>query len=153
MAQMSDKMKLRADLMAILSKYRNTLNPKSSDFNNDITYLRTIEDKKYILKTLFKELVNANGNFVNICAVFLLELGESDIFEDCAIDFLRDNNISDDKKFLIISLMKQKGIHFDYENIQEYIENPNSTADKGIKDFLVNATVDPEVQIDLSLSE
>lgn len=149
MAQMSEKMKLRADLMAILSKYRNTINPKSSDFNNDLEHLRTIKDKKYILKALFKELINANGNFANICAVFLLELGDMDTFEDCAIDFLKDSNITDDKKFFIISLMKQKGIHFDYENIQEYIKNPNSTADKGIKDFLVNATVDPEVQIDL----
>ena len=45
MADMTDKMKLRADLIAILNKYRDASQLDGIEVNNDIDYLSKIDDK------------------------------------------------------------------------------------------------------------
>ena len=98
---------------------------------------------------LFSEIPQTRCSYANICAIFLLNAVDKDVFEKHALNFLADKNSSDEKKFFIISLLKQKGIGVDYDSLSEYIENPEQLAKNGVKDFLKNAICDPEVQIDL----
>ncbi len=149
MAEISQKLQLRAQLVSILNKYRETKQIKSSEFKDDLQTLLNFSDKEIIAKVLFKELEVGKDQFANICAIFALETLTDDIFEKYSIDLLKDKKVNDDKKFFIISLLKQKGIDFDSKNISLYIQNPQKLAKKGISDFLCNAIFDPEVQIDL----
>ena len=48
-----------------------------------------------------------------------------------------------------MSLMKQKGLDFNYKDIVDYVDNPEELAHSGVKSFLNNALYDAEVQIDL----
>ena len=149
MAEMSQKMQLRAALMSILNKYRNIDDSKNIDISNDVETLRSLKDNDYVAKTLFKEINNDNKFFVNICAIIALEIVEHDCFEKYAIEFLKNKEIDDEKKFFMISLIKQKGIPFDYEDILKYVKNPEEIAQNGVDEFLNDILFEPEVQIDL----
>ncbi|MBR2068302.1 MAG: hypothetical protein IJ877_00940 [Candidatus Gastranaerophilales bacterium] len=150
MTNNQSKMQIRAQVMQMLSKYRDIKNPSNIDISQDIDILEHIKDKEYVARLLFKEIGTGEmGDFTNICAIMALEAIDNDSFEKSAINFLRDKSYSDEKKFLMISLIKQKGIYFDYDEIENYIASPEQVAQKGVKGFLLNSINDPEVQIDL----
>ena len=56
MPDISSKMRLRAQIMRTLSKYRDNANPLSEDIAQDIKKLSEIKDKKYLARLLFKEI-------------------------------------------------------------------------------------------------
>ena len=51
-----------------------------------------------------------NGLYSDVCAIILLEAIEDEVFEKEAYLILENDKIDDDKKFLMMSLMKQKGL-------------------------------------------
>ena len=144
------KMQLRVSLIQLLSKYRKDNEDNNEEIAQDIIKLKLVKDKKYLGKLLFKEISSDdNTNYIHACAIIALEVLDKDTFENYAIDFLQDKNNSDDKKFLVISLIKQKGISFNYEDVESYINNPEEIAKESMGDFLLSAIDDPEAQIDL----
>ena len=149
MSNTSDKMQNRALIMSVLNKY--SINPEAPNakINSDIEQLKSIPDKELLAKVLLKEINDSKTNYANICAIFAVELLDSDIFEKHAIEFLKNKEISDDKKFFIISLLKQKGIEFDYDKLNHYVKHPEKLAQEGVENFLKDALNNPEVQIDL----
>ena len=149
MANTSQKMRLRSAILATLNKYRNNPTVDNAQIKEDTEALETIEDKEYLCKILLKEISGDDTILANICSLFAIELISNEIFEKQAFTILKDKKISDERKFYVISIMKQKGIEFDYDNVSEYIQNPEEIAQSGVRDFLSNAISDPEVQIDL----
>ena len=149
MSNTSDKMQNRALIMSVLNKY--SINPDSPDtkINSDIEQLKSISDKDLVAKVLLKEIKDSKTNYANICAIFITELLDGDVLEKHAIEFLKNKEISDDKKFFIISLLKQKGIDFDYDKLNRYVKHPEKLAQEGVENFLKDALYNPEVQIDL----
>ncbi len=150
MSEISSRMQLRAQILRLLNKYRGNKNPSNLQISQDSEFLKETRDKQYVAKLLFKELSSSESEeYINVCAILALEVIDKNTFENCAIKLLQNKEIPDEKKFLIISLIKQRGIYFDYEEIENYIKNPESVAQNSVKDFLANALYDPEVQIDL----
>ena len=149
MSNPSDKMQNRATIMSVLNKYTGNIEITSSKLNEDIELLKKIDDKDLIAKVLLKELSDDKSDYSNVCAIFLTELINSEIFEKHALEFLKNKEVSDEKKFFIISLLKQKGIDFNYDNINHYVKHPEKLAQDGVMNFLNDAMNDPEVQIDL----
>ncbi len=149
MPEISQKMMMRGILIGILNNYRSTDSPKNTEIKKDVETLKRFKDKEYLAKVLFKEITDLKSAFASVCAIFLLEAVDKNSFEKQAIEFLKDDKTSDDKKFYIISLLKQKGINFDMDEISDYIQNSKQAAEDTIKDFLLNALDNPDVQIDL----
>ena len=149
MTDLSQKMQYRAYIMSILNKYSANPIASSSKINADIEQLKRVSDKDILAKVLFKEISEHKTDYANVCAIFLVETVDKEIFEKHAIDVLRNKDVSDEKKFFIISLLKQKGLQFDYNDLENYVKNPERLAQDGVKDFLADAINDPEVQIDL----
>ena len=143
------KMQVRSELLAILNKYRCVKIPSGLSINNDIYAINSFEDKDFIAKILFKEMLCDSQEFANVCAIFALEVLDESTFERHAIDVLSDNNVADNKKFFVISLIKQKGINFNYDEISSYVQSPDNVAHDSVMDFLSNALFDPEAKIDL----
>jgi len=148
MSSASTKMQIRTEVLSVLNKYRISEN-QNFNLTQDIEHIRSLSDNDYVAFIIFNELKNTNTDYIDIYAIFALETIEIGIFEKHAINFLSNSSISDKKKFFMISLMKQKGLYFDYNNISNYINNAEGLAQDGIKEFLNNALSDPEVQIDL----
>ena len=145
----SQKLKLRADLINILNKYRDKSEINNIELKKDIDYISELEDKNSVFKILLQEIISSEGIYCDICSIIAFEAIDGDVFADVAFNFLKDKKVADDKKFLIMSLMRQKGLNFNYRDIIDYIDNPEDLAHNGIKSFLSNAMFDPEVQIDL----
>lgn len=149
MANSSEKMKLRAELMSVLNKYTTAIEIDNDQLKNDIEILKEFPDREFLCKALFKELLGKDNLYTNVCAIIIIEAVENEIFEAQVYDLLKDEKVSDDKKFYFISILKQKGLTFDYDTIDNYIMHPEELAQNGVKDFLNNAIEDPEVQLDL----
>ena len=149
MSKASDKLQQRATLIAILNKYRNATQIDNKQLNQDIEVIANIENQSFVCKTLLQEITETKTIYANICAIILLEVIDVEIFEKEAIECLKKESTPDDKKFFIMSLIKQKGIDFNFRDISNYIYSPEELAHNGIVDFLENAINDAEVQIDL----
>lgn len=149
MSDNSQKLKLRADIVAILNKYRNATNIDNLELKKDIDYISALDDKKSVFRIILQEIVSSKGLYCDICSIIAFEAIDGDVFEDVAINYLKDKKVDDDKKFLIMSLMRQKGLDFNYRDIVDYIDDPEDLAHRGIKSFLSNAIFDADVQIDL----
>lgn len=145
-----NKMQIRAEIIRRLEKYKNADNVSNENISNDINELEKLEDKKSVAKVLFKEVATGHSKEVaNVCAIMAIQMIDNNTFEDCAINILQDKNIPDKRKFFVISLIKQKGIFFDYDEIENYVENPEQISQNGIEEFLQDTLYDPEAQIDL----
>ena len=149
MPKQPQKLQQRAQLITILNKYREVNQIDNSELKKDIDLISTFENKEFIFKTLLQEINSSKGLYGDICSIILLETIENEPFEKIAISLLQDKKIKDDKKFLIMSLMKQKGLDFNYRDVIYYIEDADVLAHNGVKSFLGSAVKDPDVQIDL----
>ena len=149
MTDVSEKMQFRAFIMSILNKYSALSEMASEKIDADIELLKSVPDKGLLAKVLFKEVSEHKSDYANICAIFLMNTLDKDVFEKYALEILRNKDVSDEKKFFIISLLKQKGLQFDYDDLNNYVKNPERLAQDGVKDFLADAINDAEVQIDL----
>lgn len=143
------KLEYRTKIMKILNKYRTDKPINNAALQKDIDIINSFEDKEIVLKILLGEMVDVKSDFSNICAVLIIETIDVKTIEKCAPDFLSRKDVADDRKFFFISILKQKGIQFSYDDISNYILNPDKVAQSGVKDFLSNAIDDPEAQIDL----
>lgn len=145
----TDKMQQRALLISLLNKYSAKVEINAEEIKADIELLAQIPDKSYICKTLLREIKELDCAYANFCALFLLEIIDEDTLEKQAIEYLRDKNISDDKKFFIISIMRQRGIPIEYSQMTLYINQLDKIAKNGIKSFLAHAIDEADSQIDL----
>lgn len=149
MSNNSQKLKQRAELISILNTYRNIAKIDNLKLKDDINRIATIDDKNFVFKTLINEISSSKSIYSDICSIIIFEAIEKDLFEEFSIKLLQDKKTTDEKKLLIMSLMKQKGLDFNYRDVVDYVDNPEELAHSGVKDFLHNALIDPEVQLDL----
>ena len=146
---MPQKLQQRATLISILNKYVNIDQIDNYQLKQDIDAIIEIDNKELVFKTIAQEAMANNGLYSDVCAIILLEAIEDEVFEKEAYLILENDKIDDDKKFLMMSLMKQKGLDFNYKEISKYIKNPEALAHDGVKNFLESTSTTAEVQIDL----
>ena len=146
---MPQKLQQRATLISILNKYANIKEIDNHQLKQDIDKIIEIENKELVFKTIAQEAMANSGLYSDVCAIILLETIEDEIFAKEAFAILENDKIEDEKKFLMMSLIKQKGIDFDYKDISKYIKNPEALAHDGVKNFLESTSTTAEVQIDL----
>lgn len=150
MPQNSLKLKQRAALISILNKYTKADRINNDELKKDIETISKFEDKEFVFKTLLNEIGSSKNNlYGDICSIIALEAIEDNEFEKIVYDILKDEKMPDAKKFTAVSLMKQKGINFNFADIESYISNPEVFTHDGVDNFLKDAICDPEVQIDL----
>jgi len=146
---LSSKMELRHELVSIISKYKNISLIHNHRMIKDIERLKSLGDKEYILRFLLSEMIEGKTANADVCALFAMEVASKELFEKVSIDFLMSKKIDDNKKFFLISILKQKGVDIDYSDISDYITDADDIARDGVRKFLKDITVDFEVQIDL----
>ena len=143
------KIKLRAEIISVLAKYTTGKNISSRTLKKDIDYFSDIEEKELLSKILLTEMLSKDKKYAKVCSLFVLRALDKESATKAASKILEDKNIPDKKKVYLLSILKQKEIFFDYEEIGNYIDNIEQTASDGVKDFLLCAINNPEAQIDL----
>ncbi len=136
-----NKMQLRSEIISLLLKYQDCKNIDAKKINQDIEILKKIKNNEYLTKILLNEINENNRDYSNICALFLMQCASEEALERQALDFLNSKKISDNKKFFIISILKQRGVGVALDEIDLF--------DEQVNEFLDNTYNDPEVQVDL----
>lgn len=149
MSKISQSLNDRSNLIKILNDYRKINKIDNVKLKNDIDTIAEIKNKELVFKTILQEIFSSNDTYQNACSIILLEIFNEEDFRNYSISLLKDNSIEDNKKLLILSLMREKNIEFDYKDIAFYIKNTEDIAHNGLKKFLEDIITNPDIQIDL----
>ncbi len=150
MPEITNKIKIRYEVISILSKYQNKcLDVPAKTIEKDFKALKEIEDNSLVVKILLDEINSENKEYSNMCALFLLYCAQQENLEKRALEILNSKKINAEKKFLVISILKQKGVGIALDDLDKFIESSNGLFDEQISDFLTEAFDNPDVQIDL----
>lgn len=149
MPESSNKMQIRRHLITLLSKYQKPRDVLSSTIKNDIEIIKNIENKEYATRVLLDEINDKNKDYNNILALFLIQASSQEALEKQALKVLNSKKVSDNKKFFIISILKQRGVGVAIEDVDKYINSKNNILDEQINGFVDNTYNNGEAQIDL----
>ena len=144
-----NKLQQRIELISILSKYRNVDSIDTEQLRQDMDNIVMFKDSALVCKTLFQEIRDVKSIYSNICAIIIMETIDDETLENEAFKVIKEKDVQNDKKFFIISLLKQRNIDIDLKSVGEYLSSSEELTKEGINDFLNNAIEDSETQIDL----
>lgn len=151
-----NKLQIKAEILTVLSKLQTNLDAANVD--EILKTLAVQEDKKSILEILTKELLKSNEQKTVLISFMALKLCDKKELEDALWEVLKNPAVSDSTKTIILNVLKDMGNKVDYENMEQYFDNPEEVIDADTKKLLQVAIINPEAQIDFldfinSLSE
>lgn len=141
-----NKLQIKAEILTVLSKLQTNLDAANVD-----EILKTLagqEDKKAILEILIKELLKSNEQKTVLISFLALKLCDKKELEDALWEVLKNPSVQDFTKTIILNVLKDFGNKLDYEELEEYFENPNDVIDAETQKLLQVAIINPEAQID-----
>lgn len=141
-----NKLQIKAEILSIILKLQSNIEAASS--NELFETLEAQEDKEAILSILIKELIKSNEQKAVLICFLLLRLCEKGILENELWKILKNPSVQDSTKSVILNLLKDMGNKVNYENLEEYFEDPNQVIDADTQKLLHVAIVNPEAQID-----
>ncbi len=141
-----NKIQIKAEILSVVSKLQTNLDSEQVD--SLLVTLSQQEDKEFILETLTKELAKSSEQRgISVCFL-MLKLCEEKAVEAKLWDTLKNPQVEDALKAIILNVLKEMGNKVDYEKIEECFENPKDVIDADTKKLLHVAIVNPEAQID-----
>lgn len=151
-----NKLQIKAEILTVLSQMQANL--ESTNVEELLANLEKQEDKKTILDVLVKELTKANEQKAILITFMLLKLCDKTLIEDSLWGVLKSSTVNDSVKAIILNVLKDMGNKVDYNQLEEFFEDPNEVIDADTKKLLQTAIINPEAQIDFldflhSLSE
>ena len=156
MPKQLNKLQIKAEVLTVLAKLQTNI--EAANIDKVLKTLVNQEDKESILDVLIKEITKANEEKVILICFLLLKLCESKTVEETLWGVLKNRSVSDSIKAIILNVLKDMGNKVEYDNLEEYFENPTEVIDADTKKLLQAAIINPEAQIDFldflnSLSE
>lgn len=151
-----NKIQIKAEILTVLSKLQTNLD--NAHVESILSTLSEQQDKTAILEILTKELSKASEQKAILICFLMLKLIESKEVEKTLWDTLKNPGVSDITKTIVLNVLKDMGNKINYEQLDEYVENPNEIIDAETQKLLQTAIINPEAQIDFldflnSLSE
>ena len=116
--------------------------------NLNIDILDAQNDKKTIVKILYKELNNANENNEYILRLLLERYAPKDELSAHLWGLLKNPMVSNETKIAAVNLLRDIDSGHSYDEFGKYIDNEEELIDRDTKLLLKNAIFNPEVQID-----
>ena len=72
---MSSRMKLRAQILRMLNKYRSDFEQSDNEVCDDISFLKQTNNPEFVAKILFKEIASQESEkYINICSLFYIKM-------------------------------------------------------------------------------
>lgn len=138
------------ELKTAIGKLLNKIN-SVSDIQNclaDFDMLDSQEDKKFISKILFKELVSASNDKIPIICFLLEHFLPKEELVTKLWETLKNQNLQSETKITILNLLRELDSDWSYQSCEEYLDDAKSLMDENTKQLLNSAIINPEVQID-----
>lgn len=116
--------------------------------NLNVDILDAQNDKKVILKILYKELNNAKSNNEHILRILLERYAPKDELTAHLWAILKNSMVSNETKIVVLNFLRDIDSNWSYNECGKYLENEDELVDSDTKLLLKNAIINPEVQID-----
>ena len=114
----------------------------------NILFLHSIEDKKFVLEILLKELVIAKDFELTVVIFLISEFATLELAEEKIWEELKNPNIEDSQKGIYLNLLRALGGKVDIQELANHMNDFQSVVDAQTQDLLETATINPEAQID-----
>ena len=139
-----NKIQIKAEILTTLAALSTSPKPDVKL----ITDLKNIEDKKFVIDILMRELVNANEQKAILICWVLTELIDKEQLTDELWNVIKEPEYNDHVKMIAFNLLKDLGNKVEYEMISGYFEQFNELINEETKQLLESAIMNPEAQID-----
>ena len=141
-----NKIQLKAEILSVIFKLQ--ILSDISKVNEIIAVLSEQEDKKLLLDLLMREFVKTTEEKSFILSYLLLKLTDKTQLENALWTSLKSPMVSDYNKALILNLLRDMGNKVDYNEIDNYFQDPEDLIEKETNELLNSALMNPEAQID-----
>lgn len=141
-----NKLQIKAEILTVISKLQSM--PDAASVDKILDVLLQQEDKRSIQELLLKELLKANEQKAILVCYLLLRICEKDDLEKSLWDILKNPSVGDVVKSIVLNLLKDMGNKVNYDQFNDFFENPESVIDADTKKLLHVAIINPEAQID-----
>lgn len=136
---------IKAEISSLLSKLNGVNDPENYEVHYRI--LDAQNDKKIIVKLLFKEIANLKDDG-RIIKYLLKRYSEEKELIERLWTMVKSNMTSNQAKIFALDLLRDIDANWSYEQCGSYLDNPDEFVDEDTKRLLDSAILNPEVQID-----
>lgn len=136
---------IKTELNNLFKKYKESASIVTCDIN--IKLLDAQQDKKTIIKILFKEFTNQQDDNKEIIKYLLNRYMDKEELTAKLWEILNEKYISNTAKIEILNFLREIDTNWSYEKISEVVDE-HEILDADTKRLLTTAIVNPEVQID-----
>ena len=134
-------------LLKIIENF-SAINDLSVLKNLNVDVLDAQQDKKTIVKLLYKELNNATESNQYILRILLERYADKTDLTAHLWSMLKNSMVSNETKIVVLNFLRDLDSNWSYDTCGQYLENEDELVDNDTKLLLKNAIINPEVQID-----
>lgn len=143
------KLQIRSFVLSVIEslKFQNNLN--YPNFNEIIEQIKSLNNDNAVCEILIKELFTTNSqSSIAIVSTLLLNTINKDVLEEKLFDVLQNQKMSDAKKSMAMELLAGIGKVLNYDEYQNYFDDPSKVINEDTIKLLNSAMVHPEAKID-----
>ncbi|UKI40919.1 MAG: hypothetical protein L6V95_12530 [Candidatus Melainabacteria bacterium] len=143
------KLQIRSFVLSVIEslKFQNNLN--YPNFNEIIEQIKSLNNDNAVCEILIKELFTTNSqSSIAIVSTLLLNTINKDVLEEKLFDVLQNQKMSDAKKSMAMELLAGIGKVLNYDEYQNYFDDPLKVINEDTIKLLNSAMVHPEAKID-----
>ncbi len=150
MSHARQKLNQRVLFLNILNKYRFCEHIDRNELKNDVFLISKFPNQDFIAKMFFCELKNPpTQKFLEAASIIALEAINFNSLEKEALNFLKNDNNSDEVKMIVLMILKQKNPDFDFNDYVNYLNLDEDISSAEINNYIDNAINNLSVQIDI----
>ena len=138
---------LKTLIFNIINKFSN-LKDIADLKNLNVEILDAQNDKKTIVKILYKELYNASNANEYILRILLERYANKDELTGHLWGLLKNTHVSNETKIVALNFLRDLDSNWSYDDCGQFLQDEAALVDHDTQLLLANAIINPEVQID-----
>ena len=144
-----NKLLIRAEILSAISKIQSGKSLSENKIGDIIEKLKQIDDVEFVLQVLLKELCKSDSDerLAVISFIFPI-LIPMELADEKVKEILCSDEVADSQKYKLIKLMRNIGLNIDYDQMMEYLNEPESVINTDTTILLESSFLNPELQID-----
>ena len=146
--QTLSKLQIRAKVLSVLSEVK-TLTAYSADLvSSYVEILSEVDDKKFLLDIVLKEIVKMTDDEVSFCACIIKALLSKNDVEEAVFNLLKASVFSDEAKYKLVQFLRVVGFSEAFNELPQYFDNPQEMLDLETEKMMERASFNPETMLD-----
>lgn len=143
------KLQIRSIILSIIESLKFQSNLNYPDINDIISQIKSFNKDNVVCEILMKELLTTNSQSnIAIITTLLLNAIDSEMLENKLFEVLRNKNVSDSKKSMILEILAGLGKALSYDDYQTFFDDPSRVINEDTIKLLNSAMVHPESKVD-----